>query len=67
MGEATKRLSAEFRGAHAPVAWNEIAGLRDVLTHAYHRVSMKRVWDIASSDVPLLLVYVEPIPPSEPD
>jgi uncharacterized protein with HEPN domain len=65
MGEAVKRLSAPFREAHAPVAWAEVAGLRDVLVHRYHRVSLERIWAIAREDVPALLAYIEPLLPPE--
>ncbi len=66
IGEATKRLSTEFRAAHSGVEWSEIAGLRDVIIHAYHRVSVRRIWEIATGDVPDLLAYVEPLLPEEP-
>jgi len=65
IGEAAKRLSVAFRDAHPSVAWSEIAGQRDVLTHAYHRVSVQRVWDCIAVDIPALLAYVEPLVPRE--
>ena len=61
LGEAAKRLSGEFRGRHNGVEWREVAGLRDVLTHAYHRVSLLHVWEVATEDVPGLLAYLEPL------
>ncbi len=33
MGEATKRLSNEFREQHLHLPWRELAGLRDRLVH----------------------------------
>jgi len=33
VGEATKRLSMEFREAYPHVPWKEMAGLRDVVVH----------------------------------
>jgi uncharacterized protein with HEPN domain len=66
IGEAAKRLSLEFRAHHRGIEWREGAGLRDVLTHAYHRVSLLRVWEISVEDVPRLLAYLEPLV-AEPD
>jgi uncharacterized protein with HEPN domain len=33
LGEATKRLSNEFREQHSQLPWRELAGLRDRLVH----------------------------------
>ncbi|MCU0569579.1 MAG: DUF86 domain-containing protein [Oculatellaceae cyanobacterium Prado106] len=32
IGEATKRLSKDFREQHPTIPWREIAGMRDVIT-----------------------------------
>ncbi len=66
IGEAAKRLSPGFRETHPGVAWAEIAGLRDVIIHAYHRVSVRRIWEIARGDIPELLAYIEPLLPEDP-
>ncbi len=59
IGEAAKALSPSFREAHPEVAWREISGLRDILVHAYHRVSLREIWRIAESDLPGLLEFAE--------
>ena len=35
IGEATKRLSMEFRASHPHIPWKDMAGLRDVVVHEY--------------------------------
>jgi len=35
IGEATKRLSGNFRTNHPDVPWQKMAGMRDILIHAY--------------------------------
>ncbi len=35
IGEATKRLSVEFRSQHLEIPWKDIAGMRDILAHQY--------------------------------
>lgn len=51
MGEAVKRLSLEFRAEHSSIPWQQIAGLRDRLIHAYDDINNERIWIIATRDV----------------
>ena len=52
LGEAAKRLSADFRLAHRDVPWTLIAGMRDNLIHEYDAVDIDEVWRTAESDIP---------------
>lgn len=67
IGEAVKRLTHDFRSEHPAIAWNEIAGMRDVFVHAYHRVEIRQVWIIAVRDVPALRAYIADFIPQAPD
>ncbi len=51
MGEATKRLSLDFRKTHADIPWKKIAGMRDVLIHDYFGVDAKAVWNTVKEDL----------------
>jgi uncharacterized protein with HEPN domain len=44
LGEATKRLSPELRRHHPDLPWRAMAGMRDVLIHAYDQVDLEEVW-----------------------
>jgi len=66
IGEATKRLTAEFRDAHIEVNWKEYAGLRDVLIHQYDDVNLEWVWDVLLQELPKLLASVKQILPRPP-
>mgnify|MGYP003335841112 FL=1 len=44
LGEAVKRLSPECRERHADLPWRGMAGMRDLLIHAYDRVDLEEVW-----------------------
>ena len=65
LGEATKRLSAEFRDAHPEIQWKDVAGMRDRLIHAYESVDLNIVWRAAQERVPLLLNALNAIHPSD--
>ena len=60
MGEAVKRLSADFRARNPQVPWALMAGMRDKLIHSYDIVDLEEVWQTANRDVPELLHWLEP-------
>jgi uncharacterized protein with HEPN domain len=66
IGEAAKRVSPDLRDEHPEVPWRRAAGLRDFITHEYHRIDLQTIWDIVTRDLPDLIATVEPLVPSEP-
>jgi uncharacterized protein with HEPN domain len=64
IGEASIGLSAATREAHAAVAWRDIARLRNLLAHHYHRIDPAQVWAIATTEVPALAHALAARPPS---
>ncbi len=67
IGEATKRLSSDFKKQHPAIPWKQIAGMRDVLTHDYDEVDLDEVWTVVNENLPQLLNYIEPLIPSNGD
>jgi len=65
MGEASKRLSDEFKAAHPEMPWRQMAGMRDILIHAYDHVDIDEVWNAAIESIPDLLRKIEPLTRSE--
>lgn len=61
IGEAVKGIPNSFREKYSKIAWKDIAGFRDVLSHAYFGVNLDRVWKIIESDLPKLKEEVNKI------
>ena len=61
IGEATKRLSEDFRRHHNQIPCQRIAGLRDVLIHDYMGVDMQKVWIITQNELPQLKMVIEQV------
>lgn len=49
--ESTQRLSQVCKDRHPEVDWKGIAGLRNVLVHAYYDVDFETIWTIVSQDL----------------
>ncbi|MBE3069798.1 MAG: DUF86 domain-containing protein [Planctomycetes bacterium] len=64
IGEATKRLSAEFKAAHPAIPWQDVARMRDKMIHHYEEVNRREVWRAAETDIPALLDALAPLRPS---
>ncbi|NJM76066.1 MAG: DUF86 domain-containing protein [Acaryochloridaceae cyanobacterium RU_4_10] len=59
IGEATKRISNDFRNLHPEVPWREMAGMRDVIVHEYDQLDFEVIWDVVSSRLSELLELIE--------
>ncbi len=59
IGEATKRLTPDFRLRHSVIPWKDVAGMRDKLIHYYLGVDIDAVWDTVKKDLPLLKEYTK--------
>jgi uncharacterized protein with HEPN domain len=65
LGEAVRRLTAEFRAAHPEIDWRGYAGLRNVLIHQYDNVDLDEVWRIVVDELPTLKRWVAPLLPDD--
>lgn len=52
IGEAANLVSLDSRRLFPSVEWDDMASLRIVLAHHYHRVDPDQVWVIATTHVP---------------
>ena len=54
IGEASKKVSIEFKLKYPELEWKMIAGTRDKLIHDYFGVDYELVWDIVTTKIPAL-------------
>jgi len=58
VGESAKRLPADFRQLYPAVPWRQIAGMRDVISHAYEDLAYEVLWDACRQDLPKLKTHI---------
>ena len=54
LGEAAKQIPPDVRLRHPTVPWRRIAGLRDVLAHAYFGLEDETIWQTVKISIPAL-------------
>ncbi len=61
VGEASWRLSDEFKAATPQVPWKKIGAMRHVLVHDYFRVDLNQVWNVVTVHIPVLEPQIDAI------
>ena len=54
IGEASNKLSADFRNKHLGIPWDKVISMRNRLIHEYFGVDERIVWDTCKEDLPEL-------------
>jgi len=54
IGEATKKIPADFKVKWETVNWKNMSGMRDRLIHDYIGVNYSIVWDVIKNKIPEL-------------
>ncbi len=59
IGEATKKIPADFKFKWNTISWKSMAGMRDRLIHEYFGVNYRIVWDVVKTKIPILHVQIQ--------
>ena len=62
ISEAAKNVPPEIREAHSQISWSLVARTREPLAHGYFDISLDRVWEMVTNDLPPLIKELEAIP-----
>lgn len=54
IGEASKKIPADFKLKWNDINWKNMAGMRDRLIHDYMGINYTIVWDVAKNKIPEL-------------
>jgi len=61
IGEASVNISDELKQKYTDVAWKEMRGMRNFVTHQYFGVELSEIWNTVINDIPLLKKQIQKI------
>lgn len=61
IGEATKKIPADFKVKWNSIQWKNMAGMRDRLIHDYIGVNYSIVWDVFKNKIPELYEQIQSV------
>lgn len=62
IGELSAGLSEEFKNATSrQMQWGAMKGMRNMFAHTYGSMDMATIWEVATGDIPGLLLFCDRI------
>ena len=65
IGEAAKKVPADFKVKWNLIQWKNMAGMRDRLIHDYIGINYSIVWDVVKNKIPELNNQIQEVPGKE--
>jgi uncharacterized protein with HEPN domain len=59
ISEASRHIPRRLKAKHAAIPWRKVAGIGNILRHAYPIVDDTLIWEVVVRDLPSLKVAVE--------
>lgn len=59
IGEATYKLTKEFREQNPEIPWSVMEKMRHILVHDYYQISPEQVWKTVIEDIPELKPLID--------
>jgi len=54
IGEASINVSDDLKAQYPDIAWEELRGMRNFVTHQYFGVELADIWNTVVNDIPVL-------------
>jgi len=61
IGEASNRISEDFKKVNTSIEWHKLKGMRNHLAHSYDEMDYKIVWDTIKGDLQALKTQIQNI------
>lgn len=65
LGEAARKVSAEFQRQNPGIPWRGIISQRHFLAHEYGEVRQEKLWRVATLRIPELIALLTPLLPPD--
>ncbi|MCB9426070.1 MAG: DUF86 domain-containing protein [Flavobacteriales bacterium] len=59
IGEASNRISPDFKLTHPDIEWDRLRGFRNRIVHEYFGIDYEIIWDIIESYLDELIEWLE--------
>ena len=59
IGEASYKLTKEFRENHPELPWKVMISMRHIMVHGYYTIKHEKVWQTIIEDIPPMIPILE--------